>query len=210
MMRQTSIFTFVAAALFLLVFPPEVPAQSQPQSPSRERPAAVPEGVPASAKSANPRKVWTEDDLKSLRKPWDFQAEHEAADKDPAGMAAAHADAGSSIATREASGQTLTLSDNSPLPKNIGGTQGKISNVQKEIGEMKSTLEKTREDYLNARDDAQRSKLKLDVELGEDDLQERQADLKLLQDHIEFLKGEEAQKSAQTDPAALVRPEDQR
>jgi hypothetical protein len=210
MMKRSRILTFAAAVLVLLEFPPDVPAQSQLQSSNPRQPVAPPEGVPAPAELANLRKVWTEDDLKSLRKPWDIEQDREEAVKEQASMAAAHSDAATPIASREATVPTLTLSDSSPLPRTIGGAQGKISTVQNEIGEMKSNLEKLREGYLNARDEAQRSKLKRDVELAEDDLQERQGDLKLIQDWLEFLKDEEAQKWAQTDPASLTRPEDQR
>jgi hypothetical protein len=134
--------------------------------------------------------------------------DREAAVKEQASKAVAKSDAASPSAASDTAGSTLTLSDSSPLPKTVEEAEGKISTVQREIAEMKSSLENTKEAYLNTTDDTQRSKLKFDVDLAEDDLQERRDDLELLQDRLEFLTGGKAQAPAQTEPASVIRQED--
>lgn len=193
-MRKGFIYRFWAAALFSAGLSCNVTAQAQTQSqpqPHAQESAQAPK-VLVLKDGREPKKVWTEDDLVRIRKPWDVQQDLEALAKEHADMAGTKSDV-PPLSASGALGSATFLKDGSPVPRTVEEFGGKMSALQEEIAELQSDLEQTNEFYFDATDDIRRAKLKFNLDTIGADLQERQDDLKTLQVRLESLKSGKTQ-----------------
>ena len=129
-------------------------------------------------------KIWTNDDLATLRKPCDawHQAQEEA-------KKAAEATASGVAAPNPKPPQTATLTDNSPIPTTVDALRVKLNATQQEARQLATDLDTLKKTYDAETDDDRKAKLKLDIDLLERDLTDRQADIALLQARLTELNG---------------------
>jgi hypothetical protein len=169
--------------------------QSQPQQqtqqppPTPASPTAPPSSQPVS-ESAPPvgelpikrRRVWTNDDLVSLRTPADnYQLEKEAKE-------AAEAQA----AAEEAAAQAAPKSEQQPpsdikLPATPEETEKMLKDTQGDIQEETDVLDRLHKELLNASADQQAEKQK-EIDRMTASLATLQRDMKALQDHLQTLQ----------------------
>jgi uncharacterized small protein (DUF1192 family) len=175
-------------------------SQSQSQQGSgRQTGLAAKKTVSASQEKPKPRKVWTEDDLASIRKPWDVYQDQEAQSSERNTQIAARPDGAQVPATTDSKS---TLSDGSPIPETVQNIEARISTVQQEILQITSNLAATKQAYRDATDDLQRSKLRTDIDLIQGELQENTNDLDVLQARLEAQKKDFENKTASSSAAS--------
>jgi hypothetical protein len=156
---------------------------AQAQSRNQLRPSGQ-DGV-ASAAVVRPIKVWTEEDLIKLRKPWDVHMDQLEEIRRQDSTLAGKTDAETA---KDSVPLKSTLSDNTPIPSTVEDVQKKISVRQQEAVQIAVNLEATRQAYFDATDDDRKSKLKFDMDVMQDELRENKNDLSLLQARLESLK----------------------
>jgi hypothetical protein len=210
-----------AAGLVLLGGGADFRASGQTPAQAIKQPAANTAIAPAVVNPlAIPNKIWTNEDLVALRKPWDIyldqeidawqQAQEEAK---KAAEAAASGTAGSGAKPA----QPTTLTDNSPIPTTVDALEIKLNATRQEARQLAADLDTLKKTYDAETDDDRRAKLKLDIDLLERDLADRQADIALLQARITELNGgapatgtqsngTEAQNPDQSGPATPATP----
>ena len=127
-----------------------------------------------------PKKTWTEDDVKSLRKPWDNYEEEKAL----AARSSAEASTkqrSALAATASGSGSERTASSDPSLPKTSEEAKRRISETEAEIHQKQQVLDKSSQDLEGGDNDIDRSALKSNVEIAKVDLETSKDDLKKLQ-----------------------------
>lgn len=142
---------------------PETPVSGQSSSSTQEKP--------------KPKKTWTDDDVKSLRKPWDNY--EDVAAQSPAGTSAKQSAAAPGNAASSAS-HTTAPSDPS-LPKTNEEAEKRIHEKEAEIQQKQQVLDKAAQDLENADNDIDRSALKSNGQIAKVDLEMSKDDLKKLQ-----------------------------
>ncbi len=138
------------------------PVQGQSSSSAQEKP--------------RPKKTWTDDDVKGLRKPWDND---EGVAAEPAGASAKQQSAVPAHAGGPGS-QTTASSDPS-LPKTSDEAERQIHETEAEIQRKQQVLDKSSQDLESADNDIDRSAFKSNVEIAKVDLEVSKDDLKKLQ-----------------------------
>lgn len=168
---------------------------SQPQqSPAPAEPSVV-DAARASRAHEKTGKVWTNDDVVSLRTPADIyilekEAQEEAAAKAAAEKAAAQ-EAGATGAAKP--GETSVA-----LPATVEETQKLIKDKQEQISDEQSNLDRMSKELPDAPED-QKPAMQKEIDRMAADLPKAQNDLKQLTDHLEKLNNAQAQ---QAPPAA--------
>ena len=145
---------------------PGTPVQEQSSSSAQEKP--------------RPKKTWTDDDVKSLRKPWDNYEEDKAlAAHSSAEASAKHQSAAAAPAA--SSGSRTNVSSDPSLPKNSEEAQRRIHEKEEEIRQKQQVLDKSSQDLEGADNEIDQSALKSNVEIAKVDLETSKDDLKKLQ-----------------------------
>jgi len=140
--------------------------QGQSSSSAREKP--------------RPKKTWTEDDVKNLRKPWDnYEEEKALAAQSSAATSAKQQSA--LAATASGSGSETTTSSDPSLPKTSEEAKRRIYEKAAEIHQKQQVLDKSSQDLESGDNDIDRSALKSNVEIAKVDLETSKDDLKKLQ-----------------------------
>lgn len=174
---------------FVLALAVSLASTATPQQPPS--PAAP---APQKQKKDRPKRVWTDDDLKGLRKPWDEHAEQKA--KAEAEAAAAKA-APPEEAGSKAEAQTpepAEVPDFDP-PKTREEAEQRLKEKREEIANQRAAIQDVRDEYFNAGNDQIREELRLRIEKMTRDLEAAEAALVLLEKSVEeFRKKEEAPK----------------
>lgn len=199
---------FAVAALLPFAAAASLFAQSptQPLAP----PSAQGQTSPSTKEKPKAKKVWTEDDISSVRKPWDDYQDQKAAAQQKASAAPATNTNSSAQATQGAPGGVtadyLDASGNQlPMPKSVTEAQDLIQKKQDEIARKKEAVEQATRNFENATAQMEQSAMKSNLRLAQNSLQASQDDLKELQARIATLKPVAAQGTA-SDTAAASQP----
>lgn len=142
---------------------PGTSAQGQSSSSAQEKP--------------KPKKTWTEDDVKSLRKPWDNYEDVAA----PSSAGASAKQPSAVAKTAASSGGQTTASSDPSMPKTNEEAERRIHEKEAEIQQKQKVLDKSSQDLESADNDIDRSALKSNVVIAEVDLETSKDDLKKLQ-----------------------------
>ncbi len=154
-----------------------------------QQPAAAPQ--PAKPKPAAKR-VWTDDDLTSVRKPWDTYA-------DQKGRADQGAPAQAKPQEKAAAPQLQRPVTRDPyiVPKTTDEAEERIVNKRMEIGYQHEAMNPLREELKSETNPAVRQIQLKKLESMSADLQEAETQLKLLQTDLEQLKSKSSAPAAQ-------------
>jgi predicted RNase H-like nuclease (RuvC/YqgF family) len=151
-------------------------------------------------------KIWRNEDLVALRKPWDIYLDQEIdAWQKAQEEAEKEAKAAQARASRRTPAQANTLTDNTPIPTTIDELQVKIKATEQEVRQLSTDLDVLKRNYALATSDDLQAKLKYDVDLVQNDLKDRQDDLALLQARLNELNGAPA--ATGSGPAAPPSPD---
>jgi hypothetical protein len=208
-MNRFAIRVLGAAGLFLFGIAAGAAGQSQSQPQSSSQPQEAKQNNAASAPTGKTKtkRVWTDDDLPAIRKPSDLQEDQDAEAKQREDAAAAETAAKMNAQASAAAALRTKLSDNAPLPTTFDEAEQKISVRQQEKDYITEELEATKQNYDSASEDEQRSRLKVTIDLLEDELREANDDLKLLQARLEALKKASKASQAVSSASAQSNPE---
>jgi|HubBroStandDraft_6_1064221.scaffolds.fasta_scaffold82008_2 hypothetical protein len=193
-------FLPLGAALFLvplahssLVGRPQQQQSSQTQPPQNSQPQ-LQQSSPPEKPASKPKKVWTNEDVVSLRTPADtYQAEKEA-----------HAAAEAEAVAREAS-QAKLIKDAGltvKLPATAEETQLMIKTKQGEISEEQAGIERMNNELPSTPED-QKAAVKKEIDRVTADLQKDRVELEVLQNHLQKLKKTTANQSSAVPPQPL-------
>ena len=143
---------------------------------------------PALAQQAQPskpktKKVWTNQDLRNLRKPWDQPADQKAPAAQPG-----TAPENSSEKAAPASKEEQQLRDPYVPPKTLEEAGARITEKREEIRGQEELIQRTREEYANERNEAVRRDLEKKIARLTADLKEAEAHLKLLEASLDGLR----------------------
>ncbi|MBI1750807.1 MAG: hypothetical protein HY234_05880 [Acidobacteria bacterium] len=163
----------VSGTLALFVF---VLAPAGAQQPSQLSQAEKPK--PAA------KRVWSNDDLESVRKPWDEFADQKRA-ADEAARVAAQAPAKAAPAPVA---ESKTAGTDAFLPKTVDEAENRIAEKREEIQFQMESIDRTREEYSKASSDQSREALKKKLGSMTTDLDEAIAELKALDRRLHELK----------------------
>jgi chromosome segregation ATPase len=148
-----------------------------------QTPAAAVQNAAAAMTSGNAaNKIWYNEDLVALRKPWDIYLDQEVDTWQKAQEEAQEeAKAAAARANNKTPAQAGTLTDNTPIPTTIDELQVRIKATEQEVRQLSTDLDVLKQNYALATSDNLQAKLKFDVDLVQHDLKDRQDDLALLQ-----------------------------
>ena len=129
-----------------------------------------------------PKKTWTEDDVTSLRKPWDKYEDEKALAAQSSATASASAKQQSAVPPSAGGSASQTRASSDPsLPKTNEEAEAQIHEKEAEIRQKQQVLDKSSRDLESADNDFDRSALKSNVEIAKVDLETSKDDLKQLQ-----------------------------
>jgi hypothetical protein len=182
---------FVPIAQTSLMERPQEQQSSQTQPPSSSQPQPQQSSAPEKPPS-KPKKVWTNEDVVSLRTPADaYQAEKEAqaaADAEAVAKDIAQArlpkDAGSTI----------------KLPATAEETQHMIQTKQEEISDEKAGIERMNNELPSTPED-QKAAVQKEIDRVTGDLRKNRVELEALQNHLQKLKKTAVNQSSPVPPA---------
>jgi hypothetical protein len=153
-----------------------------------QTPAAAAQTAAAMTAGNAANKIWINEDLIALRKPWDIYLDQEIDAWQKAQEEAEEAaKAAAARANRKTPAKAATLSDNTPIPATIDDLQVRIKATEQEVSQLSKDLDVLNQNYVRATSDDLQAKLKLDVDLVQHDLKDRQDDLVLLQARLAAL-----------------------
>jgi DNA repair exonuclease SbcCD ATPase subunit len=158
------------------------------------QPARQFQGAGHNSTASGLKKVWTEDDLIRLRHAWDVYEDQEVKAWQDSLDAAAKA---SPAVPSPAPSKPATLTDNTPIPNTVEEIENKIQTVQAEIAHLTSDIENAKQSYEASTDDEGRARFKLNMEIAQQGLQDRNEDLKRLQSRLQELSGKQGESSAE-------------
>jgi hypothetical protein len=128
-----------------------------------------------------PKRTWTEDDVTSLRKPWDNYEYEKALAAQSSATASTSAKQQSAVPPSAGSTSQTRASSDPSLPKTNEEAEAQIHEKEAEIRQKQQVLDKSSRDLESADNDFDRSALKSNVEIAKVDLETSKDDLKQLQ-----------------------------
>ncbi len=131
-------------------------------------------------------KIWTNEDLVLLRRPWDIYLERKVADEE----AAKAAEQAARKAARTPPDRKKDAASDLLLPSTPEEAEARITEKREEIRNQVKLIQRKREEYLNEREELTREALKNKIELLTRDLDDAEAELKLLEARLQELKAE--------------------
>lgn len=153
---------------------------------TQERPKP-PEQKPKPAKK--PKKVWTEDDVHAVRKPWhDYQdqaAEAAAAAKAAAEAKAEAANRAAQAPAAEAAATAENKANKVYVPDTVEGIEKQIQVYQTTIASYHQRIADAREKYFNTGNDEHRAELRREIDFLNSEIEKFEADLKVLEASLE-------------------------
>lgn len=179
-------------------------SQGQQQSSQQQQdPPPPPQPAPQAAdpSAPKPKKVWTNDEVITLRSPADiYQAEKEAQEA---------ADAKAAIKKAELTKQVKEAGLTMALPSTPEETERQIKIKEERITSFQDTIDRLNKDLPNVPED-QQAGIQKQVDLFTGNLQKARLELRVLQDHLQELPKTPASAPpptpAATPPAATVPP----
>ncbi len=166
----------LAALLALIVVPVVSAQQSQPPSPPPQQ-----QSKPKTP--AKKAKVWTDDDLQVLRKPWDDYTDQKAQTEQ-----AADATANPPEKALPAKKEKPATRDEYIPPKTAEEAESRIAAKQREINYQFEAIAGIQQEYDNEPNEQIREGLKKKLDQMNTDLKEAQTHLKLLEGNQQDLK----------------------
>ncbi len=172
---------FLSAALsqFAYAGQPQEQQSSQAQQQSSQ-PQQIPQPSPPAQDPSAPkkRKVWTNDDVVSLRSPADnYQAEKEAQQA---------ADAEAAVKKAELAKQIAEAGLSMKLPPTPEETQQLVKDKEERIKDLRDRLDRLNQD-LPAAEGSKKAAIQLQIEAVTNDLTRIQLEVKVLRSHLEEL-----------------------
>jgi len=159
-------------------------ASQEQQSSQTEQQSSPPEQTPQPAPpipdpaGPKPRKIWTNDDMVSLRSPADnYQAEKEAQQ-----AAAAEAAVKKSELAKQIKDAGLTIK----MPPTPEETQALIKDKEEQIKDLRERLDRSNQDFSEA-EGSKKAAIQLQIEALSTDLTKIQLEVKALRSHLEEL-----------------------
>jgi cell division protein FtsL len=162
-------------------------AAQQKQASEQAEPSVV-EAARASRAREKTGKVWTNEELVSLRTPADIYLMEKAAQEEAAAKAAADKAAAQEADAAKPGEATVSL------PATILETQKLIKDKQEQISDEQSNLDRMTKELPDAPED-QKPAMQKEIERMTADLPKAQNDLKQLTDHLEKLNNAQAQQA---------------
>jgi hypothetical protein len=166
--------TFAPAILLALTLAPLAIAQqpgSQPPPPQKAKP------------KAGDKRVWSDDDLQALRKPWDDYADQKAQAEQASTPAA-----DSQEKTAPAKPAKLVTRDEYTAPKTVEEAQTRIAAKQREINYQLEAMQRFQQEIASEPNEQIRQDMQKRLGQMNADLKEAGTHLKLLQDNLKELK----------------------
>ena len=172
-MAKHSLFSFTGAVLLALLLAPLALGQHpQAQGPP-----------PQQNKTKSPvKKVWTEDDLSGLRKPWDDYADQKSQAAQPPTAASSEEKPAPPKKDKPA-----TRDEYIP-PKTLEEAETWIAQKREEIKFQHEAIDRVRQDYANESQEQVRQELQKRLDRMTADLKDAEAELKLLEARRDDLK----------------------
>lgn len=164
---------------------------SQPKQSSGQVETSVVDAARASRAHEKTGKVWTNDDVVSLRTPADIYILEKEAQEEAAAKAAAEKAAAQEVAQADAAKPGET---NVTLPATVEETQKLIKDKQDQISDEQNNLDRMTKELPDAPDD-QKPAMQKEIDRMTADLPKAQNDLKQLTDHLEKLNNAQAQQA---------------
>ena len=192
-MRSRDTLTFAAATLLALTLAPAAPAQ---------QPASAPPQTTRDKTKPPAKKVWTDDDLAAVRKPWDEYADQEAR----AEQAAAATKAPEKTPLKK---EKPVVRDAYLPPKTVEEAESRLTLKQREINYQLESMDRVRKESANETNEQVREAMKQKLEGMKTDLNESQAHLKLLQADLQDLRSKSQPPQAPAADAASQSPSSQ-
>lgn len=153
---------------------------SQQKQASEQADSSIVEAARASRAREKTGKVWTNEELVSLRTPADIYLMEKEAQEEAAAKAAAEEAAAQEADAAKPAGTTV------PLPATVEETQKLIKDKQEQISDEQSNLDRMTKELPDAPED-QKPAMQKEIDRMTTDLPKAQNDLKLLTDHLEKL-----------------------
>jgi len=189
-MQPRGRFAFATSALLALALAPALSAQ-QPASPP-----------PQQKKSKQPAKrVWTDDDLQTLHKPWDDYADQKAQVEQAASSATPPEEK-----TAPEKKEKLVTRDEYIPPRTAEEAQSRAEAKQREINYQLEAMERKQQEYESEPNEQARQGLKKKLDQMSTDLKEAQTHLKLLETKSKELKSKSPSQAAPAADAANQPP----
>jgi chromosome segregation ATPase len=139
------------------------------------------------------KRVWTNDDLPVLRKPWDNYLEQKAAEQ-AARAAAEKAEAEKRAKAAKDARATGSAAEADLAPHSVEEAEARIRQKKEEIGFQKELISRTRDAYGLATEENIRQSLIKKLDMLDTDLDAAYAELKTLESQLEELKRQGPQK----------------
>jgi len=188
-MQPRGRLAFAASALLALALAPAVSAQQTSPPPQQK-------------KSKQPAKrVWTDDDLQALHKPWDDYADQKA----QAEQAASPATPPEEKTAPEKKEKPMTRDEYIP-PKTAEEAQSRAEAKQREINYQLEAMERKQQEYESEPNEQARQGLKKKLDQMNTDLKEAQTHLKLLETKSKEPKSKSPSQAAPAADAANQPP----
>jgi hypothetical protein len=189
-MQPLGRFAFAATALLALALAPAVSAQQPPSSPSQQKKAKQPA-----------KRVWTDDDLQALHKPWDDYADQKA-QAEQASSSATPTEEKTAPAKKE---KPVTRDEYIP-PKTADEAQSRAEAKQREINYQLEAMERKQQEYESEPNEQVRQGLKKKLDQMNTDLKEAQTHLKLIETKLKEMKSKSPSQAAPEAGAANQPP----
>ncbi|MBI3662571.1 MAG: hypothetical protein HY234_05910 [Acidobacteria bacterium] len=135
------------------------------------------------------RKVWGNEDVTQLRKPWDEFLEQKKAAEETAKARAQEAQKEQAARSRK---QQLKDDPQALWPKTAAEAGKRVAEKLAEIQELDERITRTRQEYFDALSEVEREALQKKINSLTADLEEAQAELRLLQARLAKLKSNPA------------------
>ncbi len=165
---------------------------------------ALAQNPPAQARpSASPgpkiKRIWTEDDLTPLRKPWDLhliEKEKKAEEERAARAAAEAAKKAAAKAKAQKPGATPTADEEEArAPETVRGLERRVAELQDKVDELEIKFQKAEQTFYESRED-ERDAAAQAREAAASELERARTELNLLEEKLRALR------SAQTAPSS--------
>ena len=163
--------------------------------------AQNPPAQPQSSESPRPKikRIWTEDDLTPLRKPWELYLieKEKKAEEERAARTAAEAakKAAAKVKTQKPSATPAVGEEEAQAPETVRGLERRIADLQDKVDELEIKFQKAEQTFYESRED-ERDAATQAREAAASELESAHAELNLLEEKLRALK------SAQTAPSS--------
>ncbi len=158
-----------------------------------QNPAASPQQKP----SSKAKRVWTEDDLVTLRKPWDLYviAQEKKAAEEKAAREAEEAAKKSAPKPAEPGAARAPAAEGAPpTPETIPALEDRVFEARKKVAALEQKLQDAERAAYDSREDERAAALQAQEAVAQE-LEKARSELKLLEDKLQALKAAQSNES---------------